>query len=113
MDELTNEADRRWEMVDGLRAAADLLANPFVPLPVDIRIGVHTTDPSEFTARCNALDLTIAEGREYDTARMDLGGEVYYQLQARSRLKERLAELEKAIAERERELGLTAEDIAA
>jgi hypothetical protein len=109
------EQEERWAYADGLRALANFIEDtPGAPMPLGA-MKRHYGDADEYdrvVAIIGAKPNPSRSGSGYEHAERKFGP-IVYGVQTDGRAMQQIKQRERAIAERERELGLSAEDIAA
>jgi hypothetical protein len=114
---LDREEDARWQYADGLRAVANFIeATPGAPLP-PAQFVQHYSDADEFDVATAAIDVTARPAswaRGYEIATREFGRITYgAQMEGATRKAQQIRRREEAIAARERELGLSDDDLGA
>jgi hypothetical protein len=112
-DHYTPEEKARWEYTDGLHALANFLERtPGAPLPSNY-MTKHYPDADDFDRAATALgvDSKPSPGG-YEVAHRDFGP-IHYGIQTDGRKAQQIRRREEAIAARERELGLSDDDLGA
>lgn len=107
----TADEDARWAFADGLRALANFIEEtPDAPLrPGPLRC--HYDDADEFDRRAAVLGGAVKPSSPgFETCERKFGP-ITYGVQTDGRKAQQIKRREEAIAKRERELGLSTEDI--
>jgi hypothetical protein len=111
---MSPDPEKRLEFANGLDDLADWLTkNPEAPLPHPY-LTRHMSDPEAFDKAVAAIGEEVTRTADYEHCKRSFGPVEYgVQMWHADRATRDLAERERVIAERERELGLSSDDLEA